>query len=555
MRKILKFFGVALLLGGLGFGVLFAVSPAEMPVPGRDAGLFLYTGQQILHGAIPYRDFWDNKGPAVFYLNALGLLLGGGSDWGVWGLQLALFWGGAWLGFLALRRFTGDGPAVLGSAAWMLGTLDVLEGGNFTEDYALPLIFATLFSYFMAREGRRPVLWGTLIGICGAFLFLLRPNLIAVTIASGFLLLFEGIKVPAQRREALRALTAAVAAGLVILALMVGYLAAHGAASDFYDCVFHYNFIYSGGMTLVARFSFLAMGFSRLLGLNLCLLTLWVLVILLLPSLRSELKPATPLLWFFLLWAPMELAFSTISGRIYLHYYLTWLAPVGVGLSLVVFVWEKLARQAAKAITGPNRRPWRGAALAVMCLLPLAPAWSHFGRLLNRAWTEVTLHGVTTRDIQLWELQTTRGNAALDFIRRHTPAGQTLLVWGSEAQLNFASGLRAPDRFVHQYPLLTVGYVRPEYLETFLRDLQTAPPALIIDTSSTNAIVPPLIDPIQRWESPNPKYAEPVGMERLRVFVRERYSDEGPILRTGRWRAFVLRRNLPSQNLDRPAAP
>ena len=61
--------------------------------PSRDGGFFLYAGQQILNGKIPYLDFWDSKGPAIFYINALGLWLGGGSRWGVWAVEFLCIFG------------------------------------------------------------------------------------------------------------------------------------------------------------------------------------------------------------------------------------------------------------------------------------------------------------------------------------------------------------------------------------------------------------------------------------------------------------------------------
>ncbi|MCC6581934.1 MAG: hypothetical protein IT440_16005, partial [Phycisphaeraceae bacterium] len=61
--------------------------------PARDGGFFLYAGSQILDGKIPYQDFWDSKGPGIFYINALGLLLGGGSRWGVWFVEFICLFG------------------------------------------------------------------------------------------------------------------------------------------------------------------------------------------------------------------------------------------------------------------------------------------------------------------------------------------------------------------------------------------------------------------------------------------------------------------------------
>lgn len=73
--------------------ILFLVAVLMLPsnpvenLPGQDNGVFLYAGQRLLAGDTPYVDFWDHKGPLIFYVNALGLLLGAGSRWGVWLLE------------------------------------------------------------------------------------------------------------------------------------------------------------------------------------------------------------------------------------------------------------------------------------------------------------------------------------------------------------------------------------------------------------------------------------------------------------------------------------
>lgn len=61
--------------------------------PGRDGGVFLYIGKQILQGKLLYVDVWDTKGPMIYYINALGLLLGKFSRWGygVWNSFSFLF--------------------------------------------------------------------------------------------------------------------------------------------------------------------------------------------------------------------------------------------------------------------------------------------------------------------------------------------------------------------------------------------------------------------------------------------------------------------------------
>ena len=76
-----------ILLSLLVAGVLIPNAPMCQGIPGRDSGVFLYMGWQILRGRIPYRDVWDHKPPAIYYIDALGLFVGKGSRWGVWILE------------------------------------------------------------------------------------------------------------------------------------------------------------------------------------------------------------------------------------------------------------------------------------------------------------------------------------------------------------------------------------------------------------------------------------------------------------------------------------
>lgn len=72
-------------------GFVLAESNPYLTGTGRDNGFFLYSGSQILKGKLPYLDFWDSKGPLIFYINALGLFIGKGTRWGVWLLEYFFF--------------------------------------------------------------------------------------------------------------------------------------------------------------------------------------------------------------------------------------------------------------------------------------------------------------------------------------------------------------------------------------------------------------------------------------------------------------------------------
>ena len=114
--------------------VLLPDIPLLHPIPGRDSGVFLYAGQRLLQGVPPYESIWDHKPPAIFFIDAVGLLLGQGSLWGVWLLEIASLIFATLIGYTLLRRIFGTVPALIASV-WSLITLAfLLEGGNLTED-------------------------------------------------------------------------------------------------------------------------------------------------------------------------------------------------------------------------------------------------------------------------------------------------------------------------------------------------------------------------------------------------------------------------------------
>src|SRR5438105_1953036 len=56
---------LVLLVGLLALRVPSLVGPA-----GGDQGLYLYAGQRVAAGDVPYRDVWDQKPPGIMFLYA-----------------------------------------------------------------------------------------------------------------------------------------------------------------------------------------------------------------------------------------------------------------------------------------------------------------------------------------------------------------------------------------------------------------------------------------------------------------------------------------------------
>ena len=73
--------------GMYGLAILMALGMIWWPM-GRDQGVFVWVGDVILGGGIPYRDAWEVKGLATHYTYAVSQLLFGRTLWGIRVLDL-----------------------------------------------------------------------------------------------------------------------------------------------------------------------------------------------------------------------------------------------------------------------------------------------------------------------------------------------------------------------------------------------------------------------------------------------------------------------------------
>jgi hypothetical protein len=185
-----------LIFAGLVFIALFVsmlspLNPLSRSVPATDPSVFLTIAQGILHGKLPYVDFFDHKGPLLYLIDVLGLFVGGYI--GVWLLELSLIVISVFFAYKTARFFGDKLVALMGTVfsfalmTWFyrddhLMTVWYVGEYGLPEEYVLPFIFISLYIftkyYFTKSELTKTQV--IVLGICFASSLLLKANMFAV---------------------------------------------------------------------------------------------------------------------------------------------------------------------------------------------------------------------------------------------------------------------------------------------------------------------------------------------------------------------------------------
>jgi hypothetical protein len=243
-RSALRAHGLDLALAAAGLA--FASVSLAFPF-GRDQGLYYFVGREWLqHGAIPYRDTFEQKTPGIFLLNALAILLFGENLWGIRVIELGCI---AVLGLTCARLAVPRGqpvPAglrglsVLAAAILYFGFLDFWN----TAQCELACSTAALGAVCAVLRVPRPER-GAFVGglLAGAALVMKPPAAVLVLLAGACAV----SRAWSDGRDVRRVARASVlfAAGVALpVAVVLAYFAAKGALPALRDVLVGANAYY-----------------------------------------------------------------------------------------------------------------------------------------------------------------------------------------------------------------------------------------------------------------------------------------------------------------------
>ncbi len=219
----------------------------------RDQGLYGVIARGWLHGAIPYRDLWDNKGPVLFlwYVAAFSWL---GENL-IGPRLLAALAAGAAVPFV-----WASGAALLDRRAGLLAALlfalsfaNIYLQANANAEIFMLLPLAAGFWAFVRGARGGSSWWFAVSGVLTALAVLTKQSAAFTLPAYGLWLAVLALQYPGERRRHLTAgLLVALGTGLGLAPFFV-YFNHYGALDDFWYAVFLFNFSWAGHYPFVLK--------------------------------------------------------------------------------------------------------------------------------------------------------------------------------------------------------------------------------------------------------------------------------------------------------------
>ncbi len=234
-------------------GCIFVLASASWTSPlfpqmyGYDSAWYSLMGRAITKGYVPYRDYFDLKGPVFFFIEAFGQLLIKGRN-GIFLIECissvlsAVFIYKAAL--LYLKKF----QAFIVLGLYYFVYIFLLWGGNTCEEYMLTLSFACI--YLALRFIKE--LWekndtpdysapAFFFGLSFAAMALSKVTVAAPVIAASLGVLIELIK--RGRKDLILKIVLVFFGGFLTVSVPVSlYFIFHGAFKDFIYCAFEFAF-------------------------------------------------------------------------------------------------------------------------------------------------------------------------------------------------------------------------------------------------------------------------------------------------------------------------
>lgn len=239
-----------------------STSPLYKNVNGVDSAFYRFIGSFILKGKTPYLDIWENKGPVLYFIQAIGALNG------LQNRKLSVLFLMQVVSLFITLLFIEGSDSIIASSSpknhklrffllsicSLLMLSGTLEAGNLSEEWSLPMISCSLFFFtkYAVRIGKfsksgsaepaqiqHPKKYAFIHGICFALTVLIRINN-ATSIITGLFLIMVFLVMNKQWKNLFENILSGLSgAAIVVIPVFLWYLSRHALNEMIYASFLH----------------------------------------------------------------------------------------------------------------------------------------------------------------------------------------------------------------------------------------------------------------------------------------------------------------------------
>ena len=226
-----------------------ASSPLYPFNPWDDANCFFTLGRGIIHGYVPYRDLYEQKGPLLYFIYAFAALISEKSFIGVWLVECAAASVFAIFSWKTTKLFTEPSRFSIALVPLFLGityTLKLFNFGGNAEELCFPLLTIAFYFGLKAIVNKNVLpskTEGLICGIITGILFWIKYTFVGFM--AGFCIYFLVISVKQKDFKRLWTLIWRFILGFIIVSLPVlCYFLANSSIEFLWEAYFYNNISY-----------------------------------------------------------------------------------------------------------------------------------------------------------------------------------------------------------------------------------------------------------------------------------------------------------------------
>lgn len=296
-----------------------------------DSPFFRMVGLALPKGFLPYRDFFDMKGPYLFLIEYFGTLFSN-SRIGVFAYQVLNIAVSLILIDKIVWFYSAKKPYLLRVGVLiplMLFWGETYCGGNITEEFSLPfLLICTYYAvkYFSTPSGApHPPLWAALYGACFGFLAMIRiTNAASICAIVAFITVY--LLIQKQYINLLHNALAFIGGTVISIIPAFIYCAYHGILSEMLYQVFAFGYTYAAEGGLLNLF------FFKILTAKYTVFFIFPLVTLIFTNWKERMP-------YFIVFQAAVMLVVLSMGNSYPHYFVLMTPYLVTGAALMIRAW------------------------------------------------------------------------------------------------------------------------------------------------------------------------------------------------------------------------